>query len=174
MGGRSGQKQGGAGLNNKVASLIAATASDAAAIHKGDIAAYENYVYKDKDNPRNGKTTAELKSKVGAYIATEKIYGRDAVSIPPSVKYYIQDLGKAKTENLINSKKTELVNINKINIMQKYVFEKPLKAAIQKKDTKVVLFQHNGNLYLNDGNHRVAAAKLRGLKNVRAVIVDVD
>ncbi len=41
-------------------------------------------------------------------------------------------------------------------------------------NTKVVLFQYNGELYLIDGNHRVAAAKLRNEKFVDAVIVNVE
>ena len=58
--------------------------------------------------------------------------------------------------------------------MQQYVFEKPLKKAIATKNYKVVVYEYKGKYYLNDGNHRVAAAKLNNVKNIKAVIEKVD
>jgi hypothetical protein len=75
---------------------------------------------------------------------------------------------------LINQIDTSPIDIGKINVIQQFVFEKPLKNAIEAMNTKVVLFQYNGELYLIDGNHRVAAAKLRNEKFVDAVIVNVE
>jgi nucleoside-diphosphate-sugar epimerase len=42
------------------------------------------------------------------------------------------------------------------------------------KNYKVVVYEHKGKYYLNDGNHRVAAAKLNKVKNIKVVIEKVD
>ena len=177
MGGRSGQSIGGGGGAN-ISGLAAETAKDAEKIHKGDVAGYERSVYLDVDglNERNNnlKSTEELKKEVGRYISTEKIHGKDNVPMPKDIKYHIQDLGKSKVDALINKTASKTVKVSEINIVQQYVFEKPLKKAISLKNYKVVVFEYKGKYYLNDGNHRVAAAKLNKVKNIKAVIEKVD
>ncbi len=176
MGGRSGQSVGGGG--GSISSLADATAKDAEKIHKGDVAGYERSVYRDIDglNERNNnlKSTEELKKEVGRYISTERIHGKDNVSMPQDVKYHIQDLGKSKVDGLINKNANKTIKVSDINIVQRYVFEKPLKKAIASKNYKVVIYEHKGKYYLNDGNHRVAAAKLNKVKNIKVVIEKVD
>mgnify|MGYP003435185338 FL=1 len=176
MGGRSGQSIGGSAGSN-IDNLAKTTAADAAKIHKGDIVGYERFVYKDIDgmntSSRNLKSTEELKKEVGRFISTDKIYNKDNVSLPQDVKYHIQELGKTKVDNLINSRITERVKISDINIVQQYVFESPLRKEIGKRNPKILLFEHQGKFYLNDGNHRTAAAKLRGDKYINAVIEKV-
>ena len=175
MGGRSGQSVGNGG---NISSLADETAKDAEKIHKGNVAGYERSVYRDIDglNQRNNnlKSTEELKKEVGRYISTERIHGKDNVSMPQDVKYHIQDLGKSKVDGLINKNATKTIKVSDINIVQQYVFEKPLKKAITSKNYKVVVYEHNGKYYLNDGNHRVAAAKLNRVKNIKVVIEKVD
>lgn len=176
MGGRSGQSIVGGGANISV--LASETAKDAEKIHKGDVAGYERSVYRDFEgiNERNNniKSTEKLKKEVGGYISTEKIHGKDNVSMPQDVKYHIQDLGKSKVDALINKTANKTVKVSEINIVQQYVFEKPLKKAMLSKNYKVVVFEHKGKYYLNDGNHRVAAAKLNKVKNIKVVIEKVD
>lgn len=176
MGGRSGQSIGGSG--SSISALADATAKDAEKIHKGDVAGYERSVYRDIDglNERNVnlKSTEQLKQEVGRYISTEKIHGKNNVTMPQDVKYHIQDLGKAKVDALINKKANKTINLSDINIVQQYVFEKPLKKAIASKNYKVVVFEHNGKFYLNDGNHRVAAAKLNKVKKIKVVVEKVE
>lgn len=176
MGGRSGQSVGGGGGN--ISSLADLTAKDAEKIHKGDVGGYERSVYRDIDglNERNNnlKSTEELKKEVGRYISTERIHGKDNVSMPQDVKYHIQDLGKTKVDGLINKNANKTIKVSDINIVQQYVFEKPLKKAIATKNYKVVVYEYKGKYYLNDGNHRVAAAKLNNVKNIKAVIEKVD
>lgn len=176
MGGRSGQSVGTGGSN--ISSLADLTAKDAEKIHKGDVAGYERSVYRDIDglNQRNNnlKSTEELKNEVGRYISTERIHGKDNVSMPQDVKYHIQDLGKTKVDGLINKNANKTIKVSDINIVQQYVFEKPLKKAIATKNYKVVVYEYKGKYYLNDGNHRVAAAKLNNVKNIKAVIEKVD
>lgn len=191
MGGRSGQSIGesnggeGGGENGvsgigsvKINNLAESTASDAEKIHKGDIRGYEDYVYNDIDglNERsnNLKSTDELKKEVGRYISTDKIYRKDTVSMPREVNAHIQGLGKKNVDNLINKKATKSIKVSDINIVQKHVFEKPLAKAMNSKNYKVVVFEHKGKYYLNDGNHRVAAAYLNKRKNIKVVIEKVD
>lgn len=175
MGGRSGQSL---SDGSNISFLADATAKDAEKIHKGDISGYERSVYKDFDgiNERNNnlKSTEELKKEVGRYISTERIHNKDNVSMPQDVKYYIQDLGKSKIDSLINKNVNKTIKVSDINIVQKYVFEKPLKKAIVSKNYKVVVFEYNNKYYLNDGNHRVAAAKLNKVKNIKVVVEKVD
>jgi hypothetical protein len=176
MGGRSGQSVGTGGSN--ISSLAVKSAKDAEKIHKGDVDGYERSVYRDIDglNQRNNnlKSTEELKNEVGRYISTERIHGKDNVSMPQDVKYHIQDLGKTKVDGLINKNANKTIKVSDINIVQQYVFEKPLKKAIATKNYKVVVYEYKGKYYLNDGNHRVAAAKLNNVKNIKAVIEKVD
>lgn len=176
MGGRSGQSTSGGRAN--ISGLADATAKDAEKIHKGDVAGYERSVYRDIDglNERNNKlkSTEELKKEVGRYISTERIHGKDNVPMPQDMKYHIQDLGKSKVDALINKTANKTVKVSEINIVQKYVFEKPLQKAINLKNYKVVVFEYKGKYYLNDGNHRVAAAKLNNVKNIKVVIEKVD
>ena len=177
MGGRSGQSISGGG-GQSINNLATQTAKDAESIHKGDVAGYERSVYRDIDglNERNGnlKSTEDLKKEVGRYISTEKIHGRENVSMPQAVKYYIQDLGKSKGDGLINKKTNKTINVKDINIVQEYVFEKPLNKAIKSKNYKVVVYEHKGKYYLNDGNHRVAAAKLNNKKTIKVVVENVE
>ena len=176
MGGRSGQSLGSSSSN--ISSLANATAKDAEKIHKGDVAGYENYVYSDIDglneNRYNLKSTEQLKDEVGGYISTEKIHGKDNVPMPQDVKYHIQGLGKSKVDDLINKDANKTIKVSDINIVQQHVFEKPLKKAVAAKNYKVVVFEHKGKYYLNDGNHRVAAAKLNKVKNIKVVVEKVD
>ena len=178
MGGRSGQSINSGDFRSKVSILANQTASESISIHKGDISGYERSVYIDFDgiNRRDGltKSTAKLKAELGGYISTEKIYNTENVIIPKEVRYHIQELGKKKVDDLINQNKTQKISISDIKISQEFVFENPLMKAILSKKDKVVLFKHNGNYYLNDGNHRVAAAKLKGKKSVNAVIENVE
>jgi hypothetical protein len=161
----------------RVNNLANETAKEAEKIHKGDVQGYDRFVYKDLDGINSGnaqKTVAQLKEEMGDYISTEKIYNNPNVIMPQNIKYYIQDLGKTKVDDLINNKLTEKINISDINIIQEYVFENPLLKAIANKNNKVVLFKYKDKYYLNDGNHRVAAAKLNNAKNIDAVVVNVD
>lgn len=177
MGGRSGQSIGGSG-GQSINNLALLTAKDAESIHKGDVSGYERSIYRDIDglNERNGnlKSTEELKKEVGRYISTEKIHGRENVSMPQDVKYHIQDLGKSKVDGLINKNTNKTINVKDINIVQQYVFEKPLKRAIEAKNYKVVVYEYKGKYYLNDGNHRAAAAKLNNKKKIKVVVEKVE
>ena len=105
-------------------------------------------MYRDIDglNQRNNnlKSTEELKNEVGRYISTERIHGKDNVSMPQDVKYHIQDLGKTKVDGLINKKANKTIKVSDINIVQQYVFEKPLKKAIATKNYKVVVYEYKG------------------------------
>lgn len=190
MGGRSGQSTGGGGgggasaasdtsiknLENKVSNLIESSKNDAEKIHKGDVVAWERFVYRDftKEFLTGSRPTNEIKKEVGGYIETSKIYKKDIVDMPRDVTYHINELGKKKFDSLINKSKTQKVSIDKINIVQRFVFEKPLLKALKAKNNKVVLLKYKGQYYLNDGNHRVAAAKLRKEKSINAVIENVD
>jgi hypothetical protein len=189
MGGRSGQGTGGGGggggaasatslsnLNNKVSSLIESSIKDAEKIHKGDIVAWERFVYRDftKEFLTGSRPTNEIKKEVGGYIETSKIYKKEIVDMPRDVTYHINELGKKKFDSLINKSNTQKVSINKINIVQRFVFEKPLVKALKANNNKVVLLKYKGQYYLNDGNHRVAAAKLKGEKSINAVIENVE
>ncbi len=163
--------------NSTINDLANQSVKSAEKIYKGDVEGYERFVYKDfegiQNTTKNIKSTSELKKEFGKYIATDKIFKRDNVSIPQDVKNYIRDLGKKNVDNLINKNDTKKILIEDINIAQQYVFEKPLLRALESNNSKVVLFKYNGKLYLNDGNHRVAAAKLNDKKTIDAIIVNV-
>jgi hypothetical protein len=178
MGGRSGQSinQGGKSTSEKIDNLVSQSATDAAKIHNGDVAGYDRYVYRDMDAQAisDRRSTEELKRDVGAFISTERVYGKPPAEMPREVRNHINDLGKERHDALIRREATQTVRISDINVTQQFVFEKPLKAAIRANKDKVVLFRYQGKLFLNDGNHRVAARKLTGKKTMNAVIIDVD
>lgn len=125
----------------------------------------DRYIYIDPVNVGGqAKSKEVLKKEAGEFIYTHLLYGRKSKPISRDVR----DAIVSRKEPTIKDKQ---VSISKINIPQTFVLKNHLNKPNKE---KITLYSKDGELYLNDGNHRVASAYLRGEGSIKADIVEVE
>jgi hypothetical protein len=133
------------------------------------------HIYTDFSNwgAQKQKSTEQLKEKVGDPIFTEYLYGRKNVDKPKLVKLESQHWGK-DVKNKLGDVEFENIPIKDVNVIQEFVFTKPIMLKAKDNSKWVVLFKYKGDYYLNDGNHTMASEFLSGSKTIKAKVIEVE
>lgn len=145
----------------------------------------DSHVYTDRDarTVTATRSTKELKQAVGDPIATKEIWGKDHAFLDPRVlKDYLEDKAQPR-EALSGVLKREIreapsksIKLRDITHAQEFVFTKPLKKYVKNKNYRsddLYVIRYNGKYYLNDNNHRVAAAKINGEESLNFKVIDI-
>lgn len=167
MGGRNGKSVG-----SKAKKIDTAIANTKVEIAKRGYP--DSYIYKDPEVFKSGKSIDELKKDAGQPILTSEIYGNEPTIMPQQVMWHIGDLGKTGIAEVESKTKIQRIKISEINVAQRFVFEKPLKAKMSNKSNAITIYKYNGKYYINDGNHRLAAEYLKGKKYIDSKVIIVN
>lgn len=144
----------------------------------------DRYIYSDREfqlvsTKRSVKT---LKQILGKPILNEFVFEKTNFKSSDFIDYLEDNtLGKESNKSVLKRLLTSLpkkkVSLNKIKIVQKFIFEIPLQKYMKNKEYKkndLYILKYNNQYILNDNNHRVAAAKLNDENSLDFVILEIN
>lgn len=145
------------------------------------------YVDKDAKSVSSAKSPEALRQELGGPIRVNEAFGKPPISAHRIDRSLFDHLeGKAKSgeglqevlDREIRTAAITRVPLDKVNLVQKYVFEKPLQKAVESKSYKksddLYLLKIKGQFFVHNGNHRVGAAKLNNEDTLNFKVIPVD